>query len=300
MKTDTYQVVTDRIVHLLENGVVPWQRPWTVPNAPKNLISHKEYRGINVFLLNSMMFGSPYFLTFKQAQQLGGNVKRGEKASPVVFWKWLEVADAAAPNGIKRVPFLRYYSVFNLSQCEKIPVIKIPVVDLNRNAGNPIEEAEQVAIKMPHKPMIHEGGDRACYRPSVDRVDIPRPEAFRSRDDFYSVLFHELTHSTGHESRLNRKGVSGSEGEWSAFGSTPYAKEELVAEMGSAFLCGHAGIVQRTIENSASYIQSWLQRMKDDAKLVVQAAAQAQRASDFILGKWQDETSDESLPFGQN
>lgn len=289
MKNDTYQVVTDRIINLLEKGVVPWQKPWTAENSPKNLISLKEYRGINVFLLNAMMYESPYFLTFKQAQQLGGNVKRGEKASPVVFWKWLETKDAQAPDGTKKVPFLRYYSVFNLSQCENIPVVKIPVVDGNKNSGNPIEKAEQIPIRMPKKPVIQEGGARACYFPSLDRVDIPTSETFRSREDYYSTLYHELTHSTGHESRLNRKGVSGSEGEWSAFGSAPYAKEELVAEMGAAFLCGHAGIVQQTIENSAAYINSWMAKLKEDKKLVIQAAGQAQKASDFILGKNQQE-----------
>jgi antirestriction protein ArdC len=138
---------------------------------------------------------------------------------------------------------------------------------------------------MPKKPEIRHGGGRACYLPSVDRVEMPRAETFRSGQDYYSVLFHELTHSTGHASRLDRKGVGSSDGEWSSFGSTPYAREELVAEMGAAFLAGHAGIVERTIDNSAAYVASWLQRLKEDTKLVVQAAAQAQKAADFILGK---------------
>lgn len=114
---------------------------------------------------------------------------------------------------------------------------------------------------------------------------MPKPEHFQSGQDYYSVLFHELTHSTGHASRLNRKGVGGADGEWSAFGSTPYAREELVAEMGAAFLSGHAGIVERTLDNSASYIQSWMERLKEDRRLIVQAAAAAQKAADFILSK---------------
>ena len=287
--SDSYEIITNRIIHLLETGVVPWQKPWKASESPKNLITLKDYRGINVFLLNAMMYQSPYFLTFKQAQQLGGHVCQGEKASPVVFWKWFDVADKESPKGIKRVPFLRYYSVFNLSQCEGIPVAKIPAVDLNKEAGRPIEEAEQVVIRMPKKPTIKEGCDRACYIPSIDRVDMPKPESFRSREDFYSVLFHELTHSTGHASRLNRKGITGSEGEWAAFGSASYGIEELCAEMGAAFLCGKVGIVERTLDNSASYIQSWLNKLKDDSKLVVHAAAQAQKASDFILGKYEEE-----------
>ena len=137
-------------------------------------------------------------------------------------------------------------------------------------------------------------GHRACYSPRLDRVDLPRPESFCTAQDYYSVLFHELTHSTGHETCLNRTGLRGSEGEWSAFGSAPYAREELVAEMGAAFLCGQAGIVERTIDNSAAYIQSWLQRLKEDRKLVVQASAQAQKAADFILGKTPAEESEET------
>jgi len=126
---------------------------------------------------------------------------------------------------------------------------------------------------------------RAFYSPDGDYVGMPEPELFRTPEDYYSVLFHELTHSTGHESRLNRKGVTGSDGLWSAFGSQPYSQEELVAEMGAAFLCGQAGIVERTIDNSVAYIRSWLQRLKDDRRLIVQAAAQAQKASDFILAR---------------
>lgn len=152
-----------------------------------------------------------------------------------------------------------------------------------RAQHSPIEEAERIVGAMSKCPEIHRGGARACYSPALDRVDIPAPEAFGSGEAFYSVLLHELTHATGHESRLNRKGVSGADGEWSAFGSTPYAREELVAEMGAAFLCGQAGIVGRTIENSAAYVASWLQRLRDDKRLAVHAAAQAQKAADFIL-----------------
>jgi antirestriction protein ArdC len=138
---------------------------------------------------------------------------------------------------------------------------------------------------MPRRPEIKRGLDRAYYSPGGDFVGMPSPEQFKSGEDYYSVLFHELTHSTGHESRLNRKGVSGADGQWSAFGSQSYSKEELVAEMGAAFLCGQAGIVERTLDNSAAYIKSWLSRLKDDPRLVVQAAAQAQKAADFILGQ---------------
>lgn len=283
MKADAYQVITDRVVSLLEQGTVPWQKPWQSGDLmPRNLVSQKPYRGVNVFLLHAMSYSSPYWLTFKQAQAIGGNVVKGERATPVVFWKWLDVEEKGKSE---RVPFLRYYSVFNVSQCERIPADKIPPVIGNGRVHGPIQEAERIVAAMPKRPEVKAGLDRAFYSPSGDFVGMPSAEQFRTGEDYYSVLFHELTHSTGHESRLNRKGVSGSDGEWSAFGSTPYAKEELVAEMGSAFLCGQAGIVERTLVNSAAYVSSWLQRLKDDRRLVVQAAAQAQKAADFILGR---------------
>jgi len=290
MKADAYQVITDRVITLLEQGTVPWQKPWqTGQLKPRNLLSLREYRGVNVFLLHAMAYQSPFWLTFNQAKELGGTVKRGEKACPVVFWKWLDVEEQGKAQ---RVPFLRYYSVFNASQCEGIPADKIPSLSGTKREHSPITEAERIVAAMPKRPAINPSVDRAFYSPSGDFVGMPEPGQFRSGEDYYAVLFHELTHSTGHESRLNRKGVSGSEGEWSAFGSTPYAKEELVAEMGAAFLCGQAGIVERTLDNSASYVASWLQRLKDDRRLVVQAAAQAQKAADFILGKSYGEESE--------
>jgi antirestriction protein ArdC len=284
MKADAYQVITDRVITLLEQGTIPWQKPWQGGQfMPRNLISLREYRGVNVFLLHAMMYESPYWLTFNQAKELGGNVRRGEKACPVVFWKWLDGKDETTGEA-KRIPFLRYYSVFNVAQCEGIEA-HVPKAEQTRPDHNPIEAGERIVSAMPRRPEIRHGLDRAFYSPSGDFVGIPSPEQFRNGQDYYSVLFHELTHATGHESRLNRKGVGGTDGEWSAFGSTPYAKEELVAEMGAAFLCGQAGIVERTIDNSAAYVQSWLARLKDDRRLVVHAAAQAQKAADFILGK---------------
>jgi antirestriction protein ArdC len=289
MKADAYQVITDRMITLLEQGQIPWQKPWQSGQLmPRNAVSGREYRGVNVFLLHAMCFESPFWLTYKQAQELGGNVRRGEKACPVVFWKWL---DAEEDGERKRIPFLRYYSVFNVGQCEGIPAGKIGSPSVTRREHCPIVEAERIVAAMPRRPEIKAGLARAFYSPSGDYVGMPGPEQFRTGEDYYSVLFHELTHATGHESRLNRKGVGGTEGEWSAFGSTPYAKEELVAEMGAAFLCGQAGIVERTLDNSAAYVGAWLQRLKDDRRLVVHAAAQAQKAADYVLGRQHGEES---------
>jgi antirestriction protein ArdC len=284
LSSAVYQAVTDRIVRLLESGVVPWQKSWTV-QCPRNLVSGKPYRGINLLLLNSLGYSSPYFLTYNQSNLLGGHVKQGQKGTPVVFWKFVQVKAPELDLGVKTVPLLRYYTVFNVSQCDDIPASKIPQVTEIVRIHSPIEAAEQIVAAMPKKPQIQHGKPRAAYSPTLDRVEMPGPESFQKPEDYYSVLFHELTHATGHEKRLNRKGVTGSAGGWTAFGSPSYAKEELVAELGSSFLSGEAGITDRTIHNSAAYIGSWLQRLKDDSKLVVHAAGRAQKASDYILNR---------------
>jgi antirestriction protein ArdC len=285
------EVITQRIMEQLERGVIPWQRPWSGGEMPKNLVTKKEYKGINTFMLAAAGFSSPFWMSFKQVKELGGSVLKGSKGFPVVFWKQLDVKpkgsetdDGETPQGSRKtIPLLRYYTVFNVDQTEGIDPKKIPALiartynDLEKN-----KQCEGIIKNMPKRPGIVHAEPRAYYRPSSDVVNMPRFETFTSSEYYYSTLFHELTHSTGHESRLNRKGVSGSDGQWSAFGSTPYAKEELVAEMGAAFLCGHCQIENKTIDNSAAYIQSWLGKLRNDPKMVIVAAAQAQRASDFI------------------
>ena len=274
MRKDVYQVITDRIIRLLESGTVPWHRPWKGGyQAPRNFMSRKAYRGINLFLLNATGFASPFWLTFKQVETLGARVKKGEKAFPVVFWKILEDEE----NGeTRKIPFLRYHSVFNVFQCEGITLPAPPEV---KGEFHPIERCEAVVANMPRRPAIDHGGGRACYSPGRDAVSIPEAKMFESPHAYYGTLFHELTHATGHVSRLNRKEVA----DPSNFGSNPYSREELVAEMGAAFLSGHCEIENTTLDQSASYIQNWLERLKEDRKLVVHAAAQAQKACDFIL-----------------
>jgi antirestriction protein ArdC len=282
MNESVYQVITSRIIGLLEKGVVPWQQPWqSTDHAPRNMVSGKPYRGINTFLLSALGYSSPFWLTFKQAQSLGGHVKQGEKGSPVIFWKWLDMENKDTGK-TERIPFLRYSSVFNVAQCEGI---EVPTTGEPVREHSPVDAAENIVAGMPKRPEIKQGSNRAFYSPARDMIGMPALEQFGTTEHYYSVLFHELTHSTGHETRLNRKSVSRTEGTQASFGSDAYSREELVAEMGSAFLCGHAGIVERTIDNSAAYLASWLNRLKSDPKLVVQAAAQAQKAADFILGK---------------
>jgi antirestriction protein ArdC len=279
---DVYQVITERITQQLSRGTVPWQRPWKshgAAGAPRNLVSGHPYRGINVFLLGSLGYTSPHFLTYRQAEALGGHVKRGERGAPVVFWRLVDKRRDSR-NGDEtagRYAMLRYYTVFNVAQCDGITASSLATAAYDIA---PIETAEQIVAAMPDAPSVVHAGDQACYRPSLDRVTMPPRVCFDDSERYYSTLFHELTHATGHERRLNRPTLV----DLCPFGSTNYSKEELVAEMGAAYLCAFAGIENRTIDNSAAYIAAWLHRLKDDARLVVHAAAQAQRAVDFIMG----------------
>jgi antirestriction protein ArdC len=277
MGNKVYEIITEKIIEKLERGEVPWHQPW-IGGYPKNLMSKKEYRGINVFLLGCQRYSSPYWVSYKQAQELGGNVRKGQHGTMVVFWKQLNIKDKDTEEE-RTIPFLRYYIVFNLDQCEGIDEKRIPQTDIRQNF-QPIDACEQVVNGMQKRPDIRFEEPRAYYNPRGDFVNMPNKETFHKEEFFYAVLFHELGHSTGHEKRLHRK----DQGDWSPFGSQDYSKEELVAEMTAAFLCGTCQIENTTIDNSAAYIKSWLKKLKDDPKMVVLAAAQAQRASDYILG----------------
>jgi len=272
---NVYDVINNKILSLLENGTVPWKKPWNGQSSyPKNLVSKKEYKGVNVFLLACQEYCSPYWLTYKQCQEKGGYVKQGEKSTPVIFWKWLDKTDSDDVNG--KIPLLRYYSVFNVEQTEGVTA---PVTEEVHNDFDPIKEAEEIIANMPFRPEIKYGGFRAYYSPSLDYIQMPQQFCFNSIEEYYSTSFHECCHATGHANRLARKSIL----EPSYFGSHEYSKEELVAEMGAAFLCGHSGIVNTTIENSAAYIKGWLKALKNDKTLLVHAAAQAQKAADYIL-----------------
>ncbi len=271
-----YEIVTSRILAELEKGEIPWCKPWRT-EAAKNLCSGKAYRGINVFLLAMRGFASPWWLAYRQALDRGGHVRKGEKGTTVIFWKWnpREVEDENGEKHVENLPILRYYTVFNVEQCEGIaaPAPTKPPV-------NPIETAEALAAGMPKPPKV-ELSSQAAYRPSTDTVLMPSRNSFESAESYYSTLFHELTHSTGHVSRLGRPHVM----DVACFGSEDYSREELVAEMGVAMLCAVAAIESHTVSNSAAYLQSWLRVLKGDSRLVVVAAAQAQKAADYIQGR---------------
>jgi antirestriction protein ArdC len=283
MSTTVYEIINSRIMELLQQGTVPWRKPWNAQsNYPKNLITKKDYRGINHFLLSCMPYNSPYWMTFKQVVERGGHVLKGSKSSPVIFWKWLDRQDTDDPeravsnNG--KIPLLRYYSVFNLEQTEGI---KAPEPVEAVNEFSPIQRAELIIEGMPMKPEIKYGGNRAYYSVSLDYVQLPNQHSFDSAEEYYTTCFHELTHATGHVNRLGRKSIL----EPSYFGSHEYSKEELVAEMGASFLSGICGIEQKTIVNSAAYIRGWLRELKNDKTLLIHAAALGQKASEFILDR---------------
>jgi antirestriction protein ArdC len=273
-----YGMVTDRILEFMEKGTVPWRKTWS-SGMPINFKSKKEYRGINLFFLNAMPYSCNLWGSFKQISEKGGKINKGEHGFPVVFWKFLDVADSNNPDGMKRIPMLRYYTVFNLEQTD----IKLSAKDERDN--NPIPCAESIVLNYKNPPVIS-SGKNACYIPSKDVVQVPSIKSFDDPESYYSTLFHELVHSTGHKSRLNRFDSSSSE----MFGSESYSKEELIAEMGASYLSGHCGFLSSVESNNASYLASWMKRLKEDKKLLIQAAGKAQIAADHILGKeWKED-----------
>jgi antirestriction protein ArdC len=280
---DIYESVTLRILECLDKGVVPWRKPWGGA-APRNLSSGHVYKGINQILLSCAAFGSPYWMTFKQARALGGNVKRGERGTPIVFWKVYEKEKANGETDTRFV--LRRFFVFNAEQTEGVYIPKLQ----EPRAIDPIEDCERIVSSFKDAPTLIHGGNRACYVPSLDQVQVPQRNAFSSAEEYYSTLFHEFIHATGAAKRLARKGVTDVKG----FSSHEYSYEELIAECGSAFLCAHAGIAPKTLDNSASYIGFWSKALKNDPTWLVRAASAAAKASDFILGKqWKSEDSED-------
>lgn len=285
MAVDIYAEVTGKIVAMLEAGVVPWRSPILgggTAGWPRNMESGREYRGVNVFLLAlsswAKGYSSAHWLTFNQAKARGGSVKKGEQSSMVVFWKQYATTDKNTGEAVS-VPVLRYYNVFNVEQCEGIEIPDAPKIEAT--AFSPIEAAERIVNGYEGRPEIEHVGHRAYYVPKADSVHIPPPGRFVYPEAYYTTLFHELAHSTGHSTRLDR----GLDKSTEVFGSPEYAREELVAEMAAAFLCGHSGITPATVENAASYIGGWIKTLKGDKRLAVVAAGAAQRAADWIRGE---------------
>jgi antirestriction protein ArdC len=271
MSQKIYEMITNQIIEKLEAGTVPWKKPFK-NGIPRNWKSQKNYRGINLFLLDGGEYAS-----FKQIKEAGGRVKKGEKSNICIFWKMLDVEDEETKEK-KKIPMLRYYRVFKVGeQTEGIE----PKQELEKFEHDPIEEAEKVKNEYFNPPSYSFNSGGAWYKPFEDHINVPPKEDFPDVNQYYSTLFHEMVHSTGHQTRLKRDGVI----KTNRFGSKDYSKEELVAELGASMLCGVTGISNETIDNSASYIDSWLQKLKNDKTLIVKAGQQAQKAADYILGK---------------
>ena len=278
-----YEIVTNKILELMEKGIIPWHKPWrlTAGMLPQNAISHKAYRGINPILLGLAGYSDPRWLTYNQAVSKGGYIRGGEEAMPITYSSVIEKEtdelDDEGNTVIKKFWFLRYYSVFNVEQTADI---EWESIDRDDRVFNPIAAADAIVTGMPNAPSItHNGNNRAFYKPATDSIHLPPMESFDDVNEYYSTTFHEMSHATGHESRLNRAGIN----DFDHFGSEQYGFEELVSEFSAAFLCNEAGIVNGTMTNSAGYIQSWANKFKNDPSLIVKAASFGNRASDYIL-----------------
>ena len=285
MTPDVYNEVTDQIVEAIEAGCPPWTRPWQAGGGlPYNLKSQQAYRGINVLLLWSVgaAFTSQAWLTFKQAKERGGNVRKGEKGTRIVFFKMLERTDRDDDSRTVRIPLARYYTVFNAEQCDGIdaePETETESTPIERHAAVDAFAASQRAD-------IRFGGDIACYVPSQDCIRMPEPERFQSSDGYYGTLLHELTHWTAPSGRCDRD-LSG------RFGDDRYAAEELIAELGAAFLCASFGVDgadgRHGIQQHASYIESWLKVLKADKRAIFTAASKATQAVEWLTAHEEQE-----------
>lgn len=271
---DIYQEITSRIIEQMEQGIIPWRKPWIASGCAVSHITGKPYS-----LLNQMLLGRPgEYVTFKQCQQEGGKVRKGEKSSMVVFWKWIEQEDAETGEK-KSIPFLRYYSVFHIAQCEGLTAKYTQNAPANPATAD--EAADKVIVDYCSREgvkLIHEEGNRAFYHPATDSITVPHMRQFSAIAEYYSTVFHEMTHSTGHKSRLDRLDHV------AAFGSEDYSKEELIAEIGAAVLVNHTGLeTSDSFRNNAAYIQSWLQVLRNDKRFIVTAAGKAEKAVNLIL-----------------
>lgn len=280
MSLNVYEIITDRIIQSLEKGVVPWRCGWKT-STPKNLISKKAYRGINVLLLNSAKYQSNYWLTYRQASGLGGNVIKGSKSTPVIFWKLFDTDRVGADGKPNKAAILRYYSVFNVSQTEGIEA----PVEAEMRPFTPIQECERIVEGYHNAPRIIHGGNQAAYSPTLDEIVMPIPESFESEEAYYCTMFHEMAHSSGHKDRLNREGITNP----IKFASHSYSYEELIAETTSSFLCGEAGVLDKTYDNSVSYLQSWVSKLRSDPKMIIKASGEAAKAADLILNRKKEE-----------
>lgn len=280
MKKSVYEIITERIIEQLENGVIPWQKPWSgTHSGAYNRISNKPYSLLNQMILKH----DGEYATFKQWSDLGGKIRKGEKSEVVTFWKIqpIEEENEDGEKVIRQIPLLRYYNVFHISQVDGVE----PKEQLKISELEPIEEAEKIKteyMNREHLKIFEKVTNDAFYLPIQDYIQVPCKEQYQDIEEFYSTLFHEMIHSTGHKNRLNRPDMQGIV----RYGSEKYSKEELTAELGSAMIINILGIeTEKSFKNSSGYIQDWLQVLKNDNKFIVSASSKAEKAVKYILNE---------------
>ncbi|MEZ5016061.1 MAG: zincin-like metallopeptidase domain-containing protein [Flavipsychrobacter sp.] len=276
-RKDVYAIVTEKIVEQLEQGTVPWRKPWIGGGVPTNLLSKRPYRGINIMLLAMYGYEHNLFLTSKQLKEIGGSIKPEEHPQIVVFWNFPDEEETEEENSKRKAPILRYYTVFNIAQCEGIPKEYLPKA---REKVHTNTQVEDILKGMPNAPKVYHKEPKAYYNPLKDYVNMPKQNSFVSDNAYYSTLLHEIIHATGHHSRCNRKNLI----EMSEFGINNYSHEELVAEIGSCYLQSLCDI-EDEFEQSAAYIQGWLKVLKNDRRFILSASSQAQKAVDYVLNE---------------
>jgi antirestriction protein ArdC len=277
-RLDVFNIITNRIIEQLETQFIPWQKPWSEGGHPQNLFSKRHYTGINTWLLGSLGYAQNYFLTWNQLKSVGASVKKGEKGTMIVFWKRLQTNDSKDDEDQQPVKYvLRYYYVFNVAQIDDLP--EALIIPLPQGIFSPLSACDEIVEQMPNCPTITYAQQRAFYNPTKDYINMPIKDSFINAESYYCALFHELVHSTGHRSRLNRKEIV----EPNKFASQPYSIEELTAEIGACYLNSVSGILNAEFDNSVAYIQGWIKALKNDTRMIVYASGQAQRAADYIL-----------------
>lgn len=284
-KISVYDIVTSKVLEAMDKGSIPWKKPWKGGKAslPFNAATKRQYSGGNMFFLSMLPYNVPGFVTFNQIKAAKATIKAGEekKHYPVFYWKMLERKNDAGK--IEKIPMLRYFLVWNVEQLDGFDM-ESP--EPETFVHDPIESAEHIVNGYKDAPVINvKNTNRACYYPTLDAIDVPEMSQYENREEYYSTLFHEMGHSTGHTSRLNRKEVN----DPIVFGSHSYSVEEMVAELTAAFLCAESGI-DNTVENSAAYIKGWHTKLQADPKLFWTAASKAQKAANHILGKTNNES----------
>ena len=280
MKKSVYEIITERIIEQLENGVIPWQKPWSgTHSGAYNRVSNKPYSLLNQMILKH----DGEYATFKQWSDLGGKIRKGEKSEVVTFWKIqpIEEENEDGEKVIRQIPILKYFNVFHISQVDGVePKEQLKISDLE-----PIEEAEKIKteyMNREHLKIFEKVTNDAFYLPIQDYIQVPCKEQYQDIEEFYSTLFHEMIHSTGHKSRLNRPDMQGIV----RHGSEKYSKEELTAELGSAMIINILGIeTEKSFKNSSGYIQDWLQVLKNDNNFIVSASSRAEKAVKYILNE---------------